>query len=71
MRDRQTHRHTDRQTERVWREEAISSVSFRHVLKHRQVSIRWIFKNALYKKKKLFTNVESHASAVSLLESGE
>ena len=35
--------------------------------------LRWILKNK-YKKtryKKLFTHVESHASAVSLLESGE
>ena len=30
--------------------------------------LRWIFKNA---DKKLLTRVESHASAVSLLESGE
>ena len=30
--------------------------------------LRWIVKNAL---KKLFTHAESHASAVSLLESGE
>ena len=33
--------------------------------------LRWIFKTALWKKKKLFIHVESHASAVSLLESGE
>ena len=34
--------------------------------------LRWIFKKrAIKKKKKLFTHVESHASAVSLLESGE
>ena len=31
--------------------------------------LRWIFKNALYKK--LFTHVESHARAMSLLEGGE
>ena len=31
--------------------------------------LRWIFKKMRYKK--LFTPVESHASAVSLLESGE
>ena len=31
--------------------------------------LRWIFKQTRYKK--LFTHVESHASAVSLLESGE
>jgi len=30
--------------------------------------LRWIFKTRY---KKLFTHVESHASAVSLLESGE
>ena len=36
--------------------------------------LRWIFKKRAIKKKrkeKLFTYVESHASAVSLLESGE
>ena len=32
--------------------------------------LRWIFKNA-QQQKKLFSHVESHASAVSLLESGE
>ena len=31
--------------------------------------LRWILKNAL--SNKLFTHVESHASALSLLESGE
>ena len=31
--------------------------------------LQWIFKNMRYKK--LFTHVESHASATSLLESGE
>ena len=33
--------------------------------------LRWILKKGAIKKKKLFTHVESHASAVSLLESGE
>ena len=34
--------------------------------------LRWMFKNALKEQeKKLLTHVESHASAVSLLESGE
>ena len=33
--------------------------------------LRWIFKKRAIKKKKLFTHVESHASAVSLLESRE
>ena len=33
--------------------------------------LRWIFKKCAIKKKKLFTHVESHVSAVSLLNSGE
>ena len=33
--------------------------------------LRWILTNKKTRYKKLFTHVESHASAVSLLESGE
>ena len=62
-------------------ETAAVSCGTSHVSVVNSTQLRWIFKNKIIiikriktkstKKKKLFIDVESHASAVSLLESGE